>query len=291
MSIVSYRKKKNGFVRFLAILLVAVILFKPADYIVSEIADLKAYKDATQVSDEVWHLVHNKIEGRTPLNDEDYEMIFSQTGLGRPAVDRLIRDCNEDLIEDYRDYYTKDKDFDCERAGIFAHHEVITDSDGNTISNPPFADIEDGDIILTLSIHSLGWRHGHAAIVTDAGKSQTVQAVMMGEKSGFGSLSEWNSFPLVAVLRAKNADSETRSAIADYAAENLIGIEYSLFSDIFGKGDGDELPDSTHCSHLVWYAYNKFGIDIDSNGGNTVTPYEILHSEELEIVQIYGNII
>lgn len=285
------RKKKNGFVKFIIILLVAVILFKPADYIVSEIVDLKAYKDATQVDDEVWRLVHNKITARSALTDEDYEMIFSQTGLGRPAVDRLIWDGNEELIEDYRNYYTKDKDFDCERAGIFAHHEVITDSEGNKISNPPFADIQDGDIILTLSIHSLGWRHGHVAIVTDAGKAQTVQAVMMGKESNFGSLAEWTGFPLVAVLRAKNTDSETRAKIADYAAENLIGIEYSLFSDIFGKGNGDELPDSTHCSHLVWYAYNKFGIDIDSNGGNTVTPYEILHSEELEIVQIYGNII
>ncbi|MGN0569016.1 MAG: hypothetical protein ACI4N4_00750 [Candidatus Fimenecus sp.] len=285
------RKKKNGFVRFITILLVAVILFKPADYLLSEIADLRAYKDASQVNDEVWRLVHNKIEARNSLSDEDYEMIFSQTGLGKPAVDRLIWDGNEELIEEYRNYYTKDKDFDCERAGIFAHHEVITDSEGNTISNPPFADIQNGDIILTLSIHSLGWRHGHAAIVTDAGKAQTVQAVMMGKKSDSGSLAEWNSFPLVAVLRAKNTDSETRAKIADYAAGNLVGIEYSLFSDILGKGDADELPESTHCAHLVWYAYNQFGIDIDSNGGNIVTPYEILHSEELEIVQIYGNII
>ncbi len=38
----------------------------------------------------------------------------------------------------------------------------------------------------------------------------------------------------------------------------------------------------------MWYAYHKFGIDIDSNGGKIVTPYQILNSENLSVVQVFG---
>ena len=76
--------------------------------------------------------------------------------------------------------------------------------------------------------------------------------------------------------------------IADYAKDNLVGLEYSLFAGFFGAQE--EVLTQTQCAHLVWYAYNQFGIDIDSTGGETVTPKDILKSDKLEIVQIYGNI-
>jgi uncharacterized protein YycO len=182
----------------------------------------------------------------------------------------------------------QNKDFECARDGFVAYHEYITDENGNRIENPKFANLENGDIIITLSIHTFGWRHGHAAIVTDAYNGETVQAVMMGEQSAIGNISEWSQFPLVAVLRVKDMDRATRQKVADYAKGNLVGLEYSLFAGMFGSQE--ETLTQTQCAHLVWYAYNQFGVDLDSNGGDTVIPKDILKSDKLEIVQVYGNI-
>ncbi len=278
------------FFRFIIILLGVLLLFRVIDFSLSEIADIKAYEDAEAVSEEQWNTVFSKLSSNENLTDEEYELIFSQTGLGRPALDALTEKSDFDAVKEYREYYLEDKEFKCIREGVFACHEHITDSDGNLIYNPPFADIQNGDIILTLSIHSLGWRHGHAAVVTDAEKGITAEAVMMGYKSDFSSTEEWRSYPLVAVLRAKNRDASVRNEIARFTKDNLIGLEYSLLARIVGGNDTDNIPVSTHCAHLVRYAYKEYGIDIDSDGGVIVTPYDILHSGELEIVQIYGNI-
>ena len=70
----------------------------------------------------------------------------------------------------------------------------------------------------------------------------------------------------------------------------MIDIEYSLLAGVFDGRDTNEPLKTTQCAHLVWYAYMKFGIDIDSNGGAKTTPRDILKSEELEVVQVYGNI-
>jgi hypothetical protein len=39
---------------------------------------------------------------------------------------------------------------------------------------------------------------------------------------------------------------------------------------------------------LVWYAYQRFGYDLDSDGGFLVTPKDISDSEELIIIQKFG---
>lgn len=57
---------------------------------------------------------------------------------------------------------------------------------------------------------------------------------------------------------------------------------------------GDEYEDmpaeyaGTHCAHLVWLAYSKFGYNLDSDGGYIVTPRDLYESDLLELVQIYG---
>ena len=269
-------------------LLAIVLVFMVVNWTLSAIADLTAYREPVAVNSEEWKLITNKMRSGVPLTEGEYETVYSQTGLGKPALEKLILSGKYEEIEMYYDYYMQNKDYECNRKGVFAYHEYITDENGQRISNPRFADLQNGDIIITLSIHSLGWRHGHAAIVTDAQKGITVQAVMMGELSAFGNVNEWNEFPLVAVLRAKDLDAKTRQEIADYANNNLVGLEYSLFA---GMLESKTKPlAQTQCAHLVWYAYNQFGINIDSTGGAFVTPKDILHSDKLEIVQVYGNI-
>lgn len=199
-------RKYNRYMRFISVLLIVIVAFKTVDFTLSEITDIWAYEDVGQSSGTGWAVVYEKLENGDTLTEKDYDLIFSQTGLGKPAVDVLID--NPEKIEEYREYYLADKDYSCVREGVFACHEYITDTDGNAIQNPPFVNLQNGDIIITLSIHSLGWRHGHAAIVVDAEKGTTAQAVMLGEKSAFGHIGDWRNFPLVAVLRPKNVSSE-----------------------------------------------------------------------------------
>ena len=281
-------RKYNRYMRFISVLLIVIVAFKTVDFTLSEITDIWAYEDVGQSSGTDWAVVYEKLENGDTLTEKDYDLIFSQTGLGKPAVDVLTD--NPEKIEEYREYYLADKDYSCVREGVFACHEYITDTDGNAIQNPPFANLQNGDIIITLSIHSLGWRHGHAAIVVDAEKGTTAQAVMLGEKSAFGHIGDWRNFPLVAVLRPKNVSTEIIDEVVAFTEEKLIGIDYSLMSGIFSGRDENTIPTTTHCAHYVWYAYKCFGIDIDSNGGRIVTPKEILNSDKLEVVQVYGNI-
>lgn len=282
-------KKKQKALRFFSIILAICITFGAADFILSEITDTKAYKDAVR-DDVKWEEVCDKSLHGQVLTQDDYDIILSQTGLGKPAFDKLASAGNYEKIEEYRDYFLTDKDYYCYRKGVFACHEEITDKDGNFIDNPPFADLQNGDIIVTLSIHSLGWRHGHAAIVTDVDSGLGVQAVMVGERSSYTYISTWEDYPLVAVLRVKDATKEEREQVALYAEDNLRGIWYSLFAGILTGRNHDRVPFTTQCAHLVWYAYSCFDMDISPNCGRIITPKDFLESEKLEIVQIYGSI-
>ncbi len=281
----------NRYMRLVSVLLIVLIAFKTMDFTLSEITDIWAYEDVGEVAGGTsWAVVYKKLEQGEDLTEKDYDIIFSETGLGKCAVEGFSRNERFEKIKQYSEYYLADKDFKCVREGVFACHEFITDAKGNTIENPSFANLQNGDIIITLSIHSLGWRHGHAAIVVDAENGLTAQAVMIGEKSALGTVNEWSDFPLVAVLRPKNINTEIINEIVNFTQEKLLDIDYSLASGILSGRDENVIPNTTHCAHFVWYAYKCFGIDIDSNGGRIVTPKEILHSENLEIVQVYGNI-
>ena len=283
-------KGKNKGFRVVCIILVALLVFRLVDFGLSEWTDLIAYEDAVR-DDAKWEKIAEKINNNIFLTTEDYEIVMSQTGLGKSAFDSLVFQGRMDKIEDYREYFLLDKEFYCYREGVFACHESIKDSNDEFIDNPPFADIRNGDIIVTLSIHSLGWRHGHAAIVVDAEKGLCIQANMVGEKSGYGYVNTWKDFPMVALLRVKDESSEKTEEIAKFADDNLRGLPYSLFSGIVTGRNSEKVPYATQCAHLVWYAYYHFGIDISPQGGRIITPYDFLKSEKLEVVQVYGSIL
>ncbi len=271
------------------VILGVLIVFFSTDFILSEITDIWAYEDATG-DDTEWNRIEEKFENNIELTEDDYEEIFSQSGLGKPAVDKLLADGRADKIEEYRDYYLLDKDFYCYRKGVFACHERITDAEGEELRNPDFADLQNGDIIVTLSIHSLGWRHGHATIITDAENGVGVQAVMVGEKSNNSRVDSWKKYPLVAVLRPKNTDEGIRNQAGEFTEENLKGLYYSLLGGVFSGRDVERIPVTTQCAHLVWYAYMTCGVDIAPESGRIITPKDFIKSENLEIVQVYGNI-
>ena len=122
------------------------------------------------------------------LDAEDYDTLFLQTGLGPSAVDRL-RDSGPsgiDHILEVQSAFFAPVTVSCDPLfGPFVKEDHLKTPDGTQIMAPPLADLRPGDILLTYSTHSLGWRHGHAGLVLDVSEEggSTLEAVLIGTDS------------------------------------------------------------------------------------------------------------
>lgn len=214
----------------------------------------------------------------------DYETMFLQTGLGRAVVDKLLTAGEFQTILDEQDAFFQPPQAECTPLlGWFTREDRFVNGTGI----PP-VDLQPGDILLTLSTHTAGWRHGHAALVID--KNTTLESIMLGANSTLVNAGHWASYSNYAVLRIKNVTPELQQQVAQYGKAYLLDVPYRLTSGWIGPkapqpGDAQF---GLHCSYLVWYAWNQFGYDLDSDGGRLVTACDLLYSDQLEIVQIYG---
>ena len=212
--------------------------------------------------------------------NDDYAVIFQQTGLGRTAVEKLS---DTALLLDYQDSYFAEVDFECTMNSPVSFEERIDDSPAI------IAPLEDGDILITNSSHVFSWRNGHAAIVVDAENGITLEAVVIGKNSKLQDTEKWRHYPNFAVLRLKGAEKKERAAIARSAYDYLNDIPYvATIGLIPAKYSELEIVRGTQCAHLVWLAYAAHGYDIDSDKGFIVTPKDILESDLFEVVQVYG---
>ena len=221
------------------------------------------------------------------LSEDDYALLFLQTGLGKQAVDHFFAQNKKEEIFSYQEYYFAERSIVCESiVGWVTKSDYLADNSGQKMFGTPFADIRPGDILISLSSHSVGWLHGHAAIVID---SETVlQSTCIGGLSEFAPLDTWRTHSNYTVLRVKNDDGALGEAAADFAKEHLIDVPYDLFSGIFFQKNQNSKNFGAQCAYLVWYAWDRVGVDIDGNGGMVVAPEDILQSPQLEIVQSYG---
>ena len=228
------------------------------------------------------------------LSDSDYQTLFLQTGLGRSAVDRLLSagEAGRAAIRQIQATFFADYTITCDPLlGWFTREDHLKDASGQTVYAPELVDLQPGDILITLSTHSLGWRHGHAGLVVETEDGlAALECVVLGTNSRVVSLDHWRNYSNVAVLRVKGLDAEGRKEAADYAMEHLLDIPYHLSAGFLGPKAPD--PDSFYfglqCSYLVWYAWNAMGYDLDSDGGRLASSYDLLHSDLLEVVQLYG---
>lgn len=219
------------------------------------------------------------------LNQKDYSLLFSQTGLAKPAIDELLSQKNglKRILSFQDSYYTKNK-ICTEKINPFTSQENLIVSGSMNNNSLQIAPLKNGDIILTKSTHTLYWRHGHCGIVIDAKNGIILESLEPGSVSMQQNSSNWQSYPTFKLMRLKGVDQEKLDEIAQYAAQNLMGIDYHIFAS---KKHGVKLA-AVNCSQLIYQAYIHFGYDIDSNKGLFVTPEDIANSELLEIVQIYG---
>lgn len=228
---------------------------------------------------------------KSALSEEDYQLLFTQTGLGKPAIDDLLAlgDAGKTQILDTQTAFLNHPgEASCEPLGITTREHRFLDEDGRIRYMVPLAPLKNGDIVVTLSTHTAGWSHGHAGLVVDAENGVTLESVVLGSLSSQMNVNHWRSYSTLAVLRPK-ADDETRQKVVQLALDKLDNIPYSLVSGAFGdKLQPLDGAHSAHCGYLPWYAWMAVGIDLDSDGGRIAAPEDFLHSPNLEVVQVYG---
>lgn len=174
------------------------------------------------------------------------------------------------------------RDAVCSPLSLFVREERLPEGQFH-----PLPRLEDGDILVTRCTHSFGWRHGHAALVVDAGAGRTLEAITLGIPSGYGSVQSWRTYPSFSVLRLKGTGAEFRREVARYAQAHLHALPYRLTSGLF-REKAPSPPSGSQCAYLVWYAYHQFGYDLDSDGGRLVTVADLIQSPLLETVARIG---
>ncbi len=217
-------------------------------------------------------------------SDEDYETLWRQTGLGRTALDGMKGDSERILT--FQDALFYDGALAHEAVAITTKRDIFAD----TSYFAPMVDLKNGDVLVTSTCHSFGWRNGHAALVVNAANGSLLESVSLGIPSTVSVYgSDWFRYGTnFMVLRLKDADAQLRAEIAQTARERLYNVPYSLTVGFLSPKDQGEAPQETHCSHLVWQAYHYYGYDIDSDGGALCSAHDIACSDLFEVVQVFG---
>lgn len=261
-----------GIIAFLALLCAALLIADAAVDASARVLPSYAREDIAQLLEqESW-------------SESDYETLYLQTGLGRAALDEMKDD--PERILTFQDALFYDGDLAHEEVAVTTKRDIFAD----TRYRAPMVDLQDGDVLITSTCHSFGWRNGHAALVVNGANGSLLESVSLGIPSTITAYgSDWFCYGTnFMVLRLKDAGEEARTEIAQTARERLYNVPYSLTVGFLSPKDQGETPQGTHCSHLVWQAYHYFGYDIDSDGGPLCTAQDIARSDLFEVVQVFG---
>ncbi|MDE7306283.1 MAG: hypothetical protein K2N33_02725 [Clostridia bacterium] len=228
----------------------------------------------------------SEILDKAELSDDDYQTLYEQTGLTKIGVDRMLQrgQTGKNKIKTLQEQYFAEHTVLNEQFAPF----VCTDYIENYITH---CYLEEGDILVTSSTHFVASRMGHAGLVTSAnvyGSEKILQSNAYGYPSSLGDIKDFNNRVNFMILRVKDEafpDGVTRTDVAQYALQNLLGLKYDIAVGVLSNKNKIS---KTHCSHLVWYAYKHFGIDLDRNGGLVVTPKDLANSPKMELVQVFG---
>lgn len=213
------------------------------------------------------------------LTEAEYRVLYEQTGLTKLGIDGLLAKGEKTRILAVQEGFFGEYELVAEH---FLAYTYMYGIDGET----KLACLENGDILISSSTFTSWFQYGHSAIVVDGELETIVESVSMGNNSEVWHASSFASRANFLVLRP-DLPQEDKNEIASWAKENLVGVPYRLTTGIFSKKYKERI-ETSHCSHLVWYAFKKFGIDLDSNGGAVVTPRDIARSPRLRLVQCFG---
>ncbi len=237
---------------------------------------------------ERWYPDYEKVDitpylDKESLTEAEYDLLYRQTGLTRLAVDdmRDTVDGRGRILEIQETFFTKFE----QESELFAPFTYTDKIKGSNI----FCDLKEGDIIVTATTRVSWWRYGHAALVVKGGTNNTAiiaESIAPTYESETAHVYVYDYFADFLVYRPKLPE-ETKKELANYVLEEMLGLPYRFTVGILSKKNPKELKYS-QCAHFVWYAYKKFGIDLDSNGGGLVKPQDLANSDKVELVQAYG---
>lgn len=277
-----YSKKKK-LILFLFILILTAFT---TIYILNIIIEPQGYIQPTYEQIDL-----NPILSKNALTESDYKTLFYQTGLGKVAIDELLKNKETGIndIHEFQYNFFAEKNIKCEKIGIITNQESFVDNKGNYKYGFNLAPYKNGYVLITKATHSIGWRHGHAGIVTDAEKGETLEAVILGQNSQYQNIKKWKMYPSFIMLRLKDTSDEKLNEISEFSKKHMYDIPYGLLIGLASKKNPDlDNIKGTQCSHLVWYPFMQNGYDLDSDGSWLVTPKDIANSDLFEIVQIFG---
>ncbi len=223
-------------------------------------------------------------EGET-LSQEQQALLMEQTGLGRPGLEAVLEDKNGDYLLECQQAWFAQHATECVDNGLTSSEELLVDA-----RQPAPYDLQAGDILVSLNSHTVGYRHGHAALVVEGDRGMTLEAATMGTDSMILSASHWRDYPSFVQLRLKSDRYDAQAVgeeAADAALEHLKGVPYDLFCGFFLPSLPVQPPETVQCASLVWYAYALVGVDLQLDG-LMASPTTLLNSPELELVQAFG---
>ena len=268
------KRKKRGWAIFLS-----VLIFVGAVLGFLQLGSIYTEKTWSQFIPEYEQQDLLPILRKETLTEEDYELLYRQTGLTKLGIDGLLNAGNMDRILQIQTYFFKKQTVYVDHFNPFTYSEEINDI-------IPMAQLEDGDILVTSTTRVSWLRYGHAALVVDGKTGLVVESMSPGACSTYNSASDFSKLANFLVLRP-NMDVETKAQVVDFAKAELLGIPYRFTVGIFYKKFPENIKVS-QCAHLVWYAYRKFGYDLDSTGGGVVKPQDMALSPHVDVVQAYG---
>lgn len=272
-------KKLNGWQRLL-IILCAVLFFVGAC-----LGVLQAGAKYTETHWEYFTPNYAKVDivpilEKSELTNEDYELLYRQTGLTKLGIDGLRESQRIDRILLIQSYFFSNPALETVHFAPFTYLEEV----GTTA---PLAMLEDGDIIVSATTRVSWWRYGHSTLVINGAENLILEALEPGAKSKISQASSMANLANFLILRPK-VDKQIKKEMIEFAYNNLLGIPYRLATGVLSKKYNPDKLKGTQCAHLVWYAYKKFGVDLDSNGGAIVKPQDMALSDKVEVVQAFG---
>ena len=208
--------------------------------------------------------------------------MYRQTGLTPIGIDRALKkgEAGKRLIKEIQEDFFKPHTVDNRQIAPYACTDYIEKHIANIY-------LEDGDIIVTSATHISFVRIGHAGLVTDGAREDVLQANAYGTYSKIGTIWDFTGRVNFMVLRP-NPDKISKAVVKDvveFAQTELLDIPYEGLTGLLtNKNDINK----SQCAHIVWYAYMHCGIDLDSNGGAMVLPYDLANSPYLQPVQVFG---
>ena len=263
---------------------IAIVFGAVLVFVCSVLGVLQAGVVYTKTHWEHWRPDYEQIDisallDKNDKTEDDYETLYRQTGLTKIGIDDLLQERRKDRIFAIQEFLFKEREVKIRRFNPFTYMEEVE-------GFAPMARMKDGDIIVTASVRVSWWRYGHAALVADGKNERLLESLSPGVESKYSGAYTFGNLANFMILRV-NVDEEIKQQAVAYAKENLVGLPYSMTVGVLSKKYKEEIK-KTQCAHLVWYAYKKAGIDLDSNGGGIVKPQDIANSPYVEVVQVVG---